>query len=650
MAGVDFVDYGGVSCSFDGVENPGTFLSTTEILCTSPSSTVSSSQAGQTRNVPLLVTTNGLHYGTDAGGQSETVTFEYIEVPVVSFLSPTTGPPSYGGAWGVSYAPDAPSVRYLRVHGAHFRDTVDLACRFEALLTVAKYISQSEVDCRIPPHSSATGDAPTVAVTLNGVDFSREGPPSATFTYVASPQLLGLSPALGPASGETYVTVLGSGFGNGVESIRQASLICRFTLEDLGPLGGGEDDLGEVLAWDVDADVESDTAATCVSPRVKNTIAAERSVYATVRVSADGGSSFSTTAARFFFYPEAVVSSLTPAMIPASEAGDILVSGEGFLMSAGLLLCVFTEKNGVNVSNAITGVENGASFTTPAVWLSLNLLQCQAPPSEVAPGKSTALQVRVTNNGVDSSASSGELLVYPPLEVSSLAPTAGPRAGGTVVNLLVDGWGLPINADFIYPVKCEWGSVVSTSGELLRPDTTGRAIVACASPPASAMPARRETEVDGDEVLVELLLNGRKTSTTAGLPFNFYNEPVVVDASPSAGREIGGTDVVITGNGFSFGAPGEAGSGKTVCMFGNVTVFAAVVSDSELRCRSPAFSGGSVPTTGFSVDLKVSLNEGVDFGSSYLLYHYLPIATTTGEKLGETRRISCPLGRDSSVV
>lgn len=634
VTGLGFEDYGGVACSFGGVEGPGEVVSATEVACTSPAATVSGWEAGDSRVVPLLVTVNGLHYGADAGGQSEDIIFEYADVPVVSFISPNTGTPSVSSAGGSLVMQDQ-TARYIRVHGAHFRDGNDLACRFGALLTVAVFVSPSEVDCLIPPLSSATGDAPNVAVTVNGVDFSRGGPSSATFTYLASPELLGLTPALGPVAGGTDVTVIGNGFARGAESVRQVSLVCRFELEDAARLSDSGIDRDSFFIWDVNANVESDSAATCVSPAVSSALSSGTG-YASVRVSADGGWSFSRSAPRYLFYQETAVTSVSPATIPASGGGEILVSGEGFLQGEGQLLCLFAGTTVVHSDYAQLQEENRTAFAAVAVWLSPQLLQCELPPLEVKASTSLALEVRVTNNGVDESSSAGQIFVYALPELLSVSPAIGPRTGGTVIKLGVDGWGLPLVGNVSFAASCRWGASLLTPGELSVGSKPGRVSVACTSPSTATLSGSQQSNASDNIVTVALQIDGRNATAGAPLPFTYYDLPVVFNASPSAGGELGGTDVVFTGSGFAFGVPGAAGSGKTVCMFGETTVFAAVVSDSELRCRTPPFGGENVSPTGASVDVKISLNGGVDFGPSSAPFHYVPIARVTGEQGGRT--------------
>lgn len=670
-AGIGFTDLGGgVACSFGGVETPGELVSATEVACSSPAAAIAGFDVGEDsdarRFVPFFVTVNGLHFGSDAGEQSvgADVTFEYTDVPVVSFISPTTGPPGLGGDGVGTLTADDTAVRYLTAHGAHFREGADLACRFGTLLAAAVYVSPSEVGCLIPPLSSATGDSPTVAVTVNGIDFSREGPPSTTFTYLPSPIISGMLPAMGPSTGGTTVRVIGSHFSAAtVGPVQEASLICRFEMEDDASIGANnasstsDGEFTHTTMWDVTATVESDSSGTCVSPAVAASIVtASGRGYATVHVSADGGSSFSTPGARFFFYPATAVSSVVPATLPASEGGDVIVAGEGFLSGEGTLTCQYEATGDVSMGNAsqlpegVSVVQNEGTviaFTTVAIWLSPELVQCELPPLEVEEGTSLMLDIRVANNGVDLSPSAAQLLVYATPELLSIDPAIGPRTGGTPIKLAFEGWGLP-TTDATFGIRCLWGEDLSTPGEITSvADETaaeGRVYVSCTAPPVtmvlSASSQERDTS-DTDIVQVTLQIDGRTIRAPGnddigtGPSFTFYEAPAVLDASPSAGSLLGGTVVVITGSGFAFGIPGQAGSGQTVCLFGdNGMVFAAVVSESELRCRAPPFTGGnSTEITGAPVDLKVSMNGGVDFSwTPSIFFQYLPIASTTGEQ------------------
>lgn len=620
VSGLGFVDHGGTSCSFDGVENPGQVLSATQVLCTSPEEVLAGPTTGEAHMVPLLVSLNGIHYGSDAGIQAGELTFEYTNTPIISFISPQTGPPSGGCDAGGRIGNQTRLI--LRVHGAHFRDTAELACRFGDRATKAKYISSSEVHCLIPPRSPQTKGSPIVAITANGVDFSREGSSSVTFTYVDAPEILGISPALGPVFGGTEIIILGNGFSNGAKSVSQASLVCRFGLEVWETTSSS--DVIDKPTWDVQAIVESDNVVKCVSPDVTSAIVT-RGRYAAVWVSTDGGWSFSTSYSRFYFYPEVVVASLAPSMISASEAGHIVVSGHGFLVGEGLLLCLFEGLSNMSNKNE-TNV-----LSTAAIWLSPELVECEVPPLEVAWGTSSLFEIRVTNNGADPSVSSAKVVVYSAPYLLSLIPASGPRMGGTLVKLLVEGWGLSTGDEVDFTVACQWKGTLLTLGKVAVVDKATHVVVTCVSPPDASLSTTQEYHLGDDEAMVTLLIDGRNVSGAAGLPFLYYNPPEVNGASPSAAGPTETTEIIIDGSGFWLGKPVESDLGQAMCMFGDLTVAAVVLSDSELRCQAPRFSGDNVSATGLMVDLKVSLNGGADFGTSSVPFYFFPAAKTSGE-------------------
>lgn len=668
VTGIGFKDYGGVACSFGTVESQGEVLSTSEVACISPAAVLRGASAELAdRVVPVLVAINGVHYGRDAGGWSEKLLFEYVEVPVVSFIHPTTGPPTFSGEAGGSIhgmdpTTTAAATRYITVHGAHFVDSVDLACRFGTLLTAATFVSTSEVRCVIPPLSIATGDAPIISLTMNGVDFSREGAPSAMFTYVPSPELLGISPRLGPATGGTPVTVFGRGFGKGARSSDQASLFCRFELEDEAANNTVRADFDRGV-WEVRAIIESNGTATCLSPAVGSSTSGGKR-YARLSISHDEGWSFAPSILRFLFYPAVRITSVTPMAVPASSGRHIMVSGHGFLPGYGLLLCTFRRANlfvgsishGKSQDKSSTRSGQRNALSTAAVWLSDELLQCKVPIIDVATTAST-LDVHVTNNGMDLSASAAQVIVYPLLELTGLFPTAGPRTGGTLVRFTIKRWTLPSEPGGMGTIHCFWGAFISVSAEISeqQADEDRRTVVTCVSPAADAiigidataavdqdLYAEWGTKTDAaEEVIVTLQIDGQN-ATIAGVSYFYHAVPEVISASPSAGVQSGGTEVTIWGSGFGFAAPGQSGFGGAMCAFGEATVSAVVVTDRELRCRSPPWAGRDVTNTGTSVEVKVSLNRGVDFAPSSIPFHYLPTAHTGGE----IRDMSC-LGSSS---
>ena len=56
VTGIDFADYGGIACSFGGVEVPGNIISGTEVVCTSPAVPVAGLKAVSYTHLTLPTT------------------------------------------------------------------------------------------------------------------------------------------------------------------------------------------------------------------------------------------------------------------------------------------------------------------------------------------------------------------------------------------------------------------------------------------------------------------------------------------------------------------------------------------------------------------------------------------------------------------
>lgn len=113
------------------------------------------------------------------------------------------------------------------------------------------------------------------------------------------PTLIGLTPTSGPAAGGTVLTISGAGLSRGLPHV------CKFGHGSLTASGRfrGRTSHGIV---------------TCVAPP------ATAGYEATVEVSADGGTTYTSDGLSFRFYHEAVVSASSPSSGPA--AGGTLVS------------------------------------------------------------------------------------------------------------------------------------------------------------------------------------------------------------------------------------------------------------------------------------------------------------------------------------
>ncbi|CAM9115079.1 unnamed protein product, partial [Sphacelaria rigidula] len=297
----------------------------------------------------------------------------------------------------------------------------------------------------------------------------------------------------------------------------------------------------------------------------------------------------------FSYYTPPTLLGVAPNFGPVDGGTSVIITGLGF-SNRGRIECSF---GGVKVQGHMLS-ETEVACTSPAM---------------VAP--SDAPVVSVTTNGVDFSregAPSATFTYVSSPEMSVLSPRLGPAIGGTRVTVL--------GRNFV-----GGGTAVDEASLLCRFEVEDQASISTESSNAALHLASISDFIS--EVSVNLLIDGRNVSSV-GLPYHYYGSPMLQTASPTAGVTTGGTEIVIKGSGFMLSAPRERSSGQAICAFGNTTTSAVLVSDAELRCRSPQWTGSVVPITGTSVAVTVSLNDGINFGTSSVRFDYLPIANAAG--------------------
>ncbi|WP_157789720.1 choice-of-anchor G family protein, partial [Candidatus Microthrix parvicella] len=165
---------GATGVTFDGT--PGTsinVISDTEIEITSPPHA-----AGPT---DVVVTTP---VGASAPG-----TFTFVPPPVVTDLTPPSGPTAGGTVVTIT------GSGFTGATGVTFDGTPG---------TSINVISDTEIEITSPPHAAG----PTDVVVTTPVGASAPG----TFTFVPPPVVTDLTPPSGPTAGGTVVTITGSGF------------------------------------------------------------------------------------------------------------------------------------------------------------------------------------------------------------------------------------------------------------------------------------------------------------------------------------------------------------------------------------------------------------------------------------------------------
>eukprot|EP00163_Fabomonas_tropica_P008375 TRINITY_DN17_c0_g4_i1.p1 TRINITY_DN17_c0_g4~~TRINITY_DN17_c0_g4_i1.p1 ORF type:complete len:4695 (+),score=879.62 TRINITY_DN17_c0_g4_i1:301-14385(+) len=451
VVGSNFVNTGDLRCRFGNVGSvAASFTSATEIECTSPST-------GSPTSVALEVTNNVYDYSNFG------TTYYYLAVESVSALSPVVG--------------TAHGDSFITVSGSDFVDVDTLRCRFslsgDSTTVYAVWRSATAVECTSPTHYHWYGNA-TVEVANNGQDFTSGG---AEFMYLHAPSVSVVSPAYGPVSGLTTVTVGGTNFTS------YTSVYCRFD-KDSAP-----------------ATVINATAVSCDTPGVL------QATQAVVEVSVDGGNTWTNGSVVTFTYEETLaLLAINPQRGPAAGGTLVTMTGTDFPNTPSLSCRIGTT-------------------IIPASYTSSSQLTCTTPA-----GTAGQAPVDISSNGEDWTSSFKTFQYDDVLSIISVEPTSGPAAGGTVVTL--KGTALVNSVD----LQCRFDG-----GAAIDATYYGQQMLSCPSPTHAA-----------GTVTLEVTTNALDWFPASN--FEYYNNPVVSSIYPTHGPRTGSTDVTILGSGFLPGA------------------------------------------------------------------------------------------------
>ncbi len=384
------------------------------------------------------------------------------------------------------------------------------------------------------------GGAPATGVSVNGagtqltavapahaagaVDVSVSTPGgsadlASAYTYVAVPTLTAVSPDAGPIAGGTTVTLTGSGF--------RAGMSVTF---------------GGVAATGVA--VTSATQATVSTP-------AHAAGTVTVVVTTPGGS---VTNSYTYVVPP-TLTAVSPDAGPIAGGTTLTLSGGGF-------------RTGMTVTI-------GGLPATGVDLISATQLTVVTPEHPAG-----AVSVTVTTPG--GSASMGNSFSYlaaPTL--GSVAPAAGPTAGGTTVTLS--------GASFRAGMQVTVGGLPAT-GVSVSPGGTQLTAVTPAHGPG----------------LVNVSVTTPGGSDALGEAYSYVVVPALTDVTPDSGPLAGGTTVTLTGSGFRAG---------TQVLFGSTPATGVSVNPggTELTATTPPHPAGAVAVSVSTPGGSAALSAGYTY-------------------------------------
>ncbi len=245
---------------------------------------------------------------------------------------------------------------------------------------------------------------------------------------------------------------------------------------------------------------------------------------------------------------------------------------------------------GTGFQSAFTGINRVTIGGVPAlgvVTLGDTSITCTTPSSVSAGPADVAL-----TNDAGSDVEPGAFLYFVPPTLSGIVPASGPAQGGTQVTLTGRGFLEPGAGTTIV----RFGGVLALA-VITQSDTT----LTCTTPPGSA----------GAQVDVTLA-NQNGAAALAGA-FRYHGAPVVEGVTPAHGPQSG-LQVTLAGRGFLANEPGT----NAVAFGGVAATQVVVLSDTTLTCRAPAGS----PAT--SVDVSLTNANGSSTRLGAFRYHAAP--------------------------
>jgi len=598
----------GFKCKFGDQEVAGSMMQDTgKLLCKSPAFPLNVT-------VPVSIALDGQTFSNTPDCAAEAhKCFVYTTPLLISRVFPSLGPMNGGTPITIE------GRGFYAVAGVQGR------CKFTApdkstLTTTMTMVDPSHFTCLSPatPGVDDTPDTYQFQLAGNGVDFE-----AFPFDYISykNPTLIAgtnaaVNPIGAPIIGGTKVTLSGIGFINSQDGIRVRFLASQTNADGV---------VSVVSSFVSDkASFLSDTQVVIVTRRYPYAAGLTK-----VSVSLNNGLDYSDPAAQDFqFYETPILTEIQPPLGPRLGETSVAVLGSGFIKLRDVAKCRFGD------------------MTVPAIFddedvQSGIVFRCKSPPWSI-PGW---VSVEIAMDGqVFTNSKVVKFRYYGEIDIFSVLPAGGPKAGGTEVT--VTGVGMFMSGKYLScffgegDYECRNGLSYpcyrAVEAQFRTPTT-----VTCVSP---AMP-------QGGSVTqaypIRVGLNAQysqacpntKTSYQCplkpGLAFTYYDDVFITGISPNSGQVQGGTELTVYGSGFRPDL-----DARTRCLFTRCTsadIFTSgdnfgkfrneakprctgetiysplakgavgVISTTMIRCMSPLASSADSHFTLFDI----SLNRGV---------------------------------------
>ena len=479
--GENFLNYDqNLRCAFGSREVKAKYISPNKLECISPVSDVIQ------KKLPFSVSFNNQQ------NSIEDIPYVYYETPTVFRLEPNRGPDTGGTQINIRGQNFNPLVEITDMDNHNDTFCVFLFKSGEEIQQQAKVISSTEVECVSPP-SYEEREVP-VEITLNTREWTKD---NTLFYYYHPPYVYTINPKVGPVSGGTNVSIVGSNFED------TGFVQCQF---------------GDKI---VEGEYIDKNKLACISPPVEK----PATVNLKVAVRPDEFSSGVNTKYRYYATP--VIDHIEPLCGPERGLTQITVYGKDFP---------------VGYSNEVKCVFNRTIFTNATV-MDENTIKCDSPSvlnyNGINENNITYANLEISINSKDFNGPEQKFYYYVSPFISNVNPIFGPIEGGTDVDI----YGGVFNQEgacnvtvrfATYHVKPELDNIKSDNIKVKSPNTnyTGSVVV--------------QVALNGQQFEDDITVNFRDKENT----FYYYKCPLTVEINPEHGPKIGGTDITLYGVGF----------------------------------------------------------------------------------------------------
>ena len=561
--------------------------------------------------------------------------FTYVPTPIITSISPASGITTGGTS--------------VTIIGNHLGATTGVSF---GLTAARSFTIDSDTQLTVVTPGGTTGSI--VDITAKSAGGSSATSAADKFIFLPQPVITNITSSRGLETGDTLVTINGTGFFKatavtfGSTAAKSFKLISQTQINAVSPAGSGIVDITVANPSAISAITPADQFTYVGIPSVTSLVTARGPITGGSSVIISGTKFSGATAVNFGTIPATAftinssnqMTAISPAGSGTVDVTVITLAGtsatsalDQFTYVAAPMVAAVAPINGpqtggtsVTLSGTnFTGASAVTFGTTPAASFTVNN---DNQMTAISPTGSGSADITVTTVGGTSAVSALDQFTYvaAPM-ISMVAPVSGPQMGGTAVSLSGTGF-------------------------------TGASAVLFGTTPAISFTVNNDSQItaisptgSGSADITVTTVGG--TSAMSALDqFTYVAAPAVTSLSPASGSMTGGTSVTIVGTNFN-----EA----TAVNFGTTAATSfTIVNANQIIAISPSGSnivditvvtaGGTsaaIPADSYTyvyiappIVSILSLAKGPAAGGTLITITGTNLSNATGVKFGSTKAAS----------